>query len=273
MADLLRFKKEEASISKKAEIDLRPHVHPSISDTDFGNRTHNGEKAGFVQETPSDMLAELHQKKETNRATSKSHQYESAVYALQMMPEESDKNGIVPFLFPTNVDKVCKILRDDRKRKSTGLSDCSDISPVRSLLEQKRSKSELDAACNAAANNMFVPLPVFSSSDQGERNKDEMFHDNLQAHNRVLPPAKDLHQFVLENDARNLTFEQNMAFVSNSNSHRLLPSFCGPPVPTIPPTMLYPTIRPAVSIFDLHLQQQLDFHRFHLRNLLHQMNY
>jgi len=257
MADLLRFKKEVASISKKATINLQPQVCPSISDTNFVNRTRNGEIAGFVQKTPSDMLTELHQRKETNRATSKYHQYESAVHPPQVMPEESVKNT-----------------RDNRKRKSTGLSEHRALSPVRSLLVQKRSKSKTNATRNAVANNMFVPLPVFSSNGQGERNKDERSHDNLQVHNRFLPPAKDPHQFaVLDNDARKFSFEQNMAFVSNSNSHRLLPSFCGPPVPTIPPTMLYPTIRPAVSIFDLHLQQQLDFHRIHLQNLLHQMNY
>uniref|UniRef100_A0A7S4S7I6 Uncharacterized protein n=1 Tax=Ditylum brightwellii TaxID=49249 RepID=A0A7S4S7I6_9STRA len=173
------------------------------------------------------------------------------------MPEESVKNT-----------------RDNRKRKSTGLSEHRALSPVRSLLGQKRSKSEPNAARNAVANNMFVPLPVFSSNDQGERNTDERSHDNLQAYYRVLPPAKDPHQFVvLDNDARKFSFEQNMPFVSNSNLHRLLPSFCGPPVPTIPPTMLYPTTRPAMSTFDLHWQQQLDFHRIHLQNLLHQMKY
>eukprot|EP00957_Ditylum_brightwellii_P190452 14497713-Ditylum_brightwellii.AAC.1 len=62
---------------------------------------------------------------------------------------------------------------------------------------------------------MFVPLPDFSSNNQGERNKDETPHDNLQAHCRVLPPGKDPHQFVtLDNDGRKFSFEQNMPFVS-----------------------------------------------------------
>eukprot|EP00957_Ditylum_brightwellii_P132708 10119618-Ditylum_brightwellii.AAC.1 len=153
MADLLRFKKEEDSISKKANINSQPHVHSSISDTNFVKRTHNGEIAGVVKKTPSGMPAELHKGKETNRATSKYHQYESAVYPLQMMPKESVKSGIVPFFLPTNTDEVYKIPRDNRKRKSTELSEHSALSPVRSLLWQKRSKSEPNAARNAVANN------------------------------------------------------------------------------------------------------------------------
>jgi len=337
MADLLRFKKEVASISKKATINLQPQVCPSISDTNFVNRTRNGEIAGFVQKTPSDMLTELHQRKETNRATSKYHQYESAVHPPQVMPEESVKNtrdnrkrkstglsehralspvrsllvqkrsksktnatrnavannmfvplpafssnnqgersqmmqkenddsGTVPLPFPTNTGKVYKIPRDNRKRKSTGLSEHNDIPPARSLLGQKRSKSEINAARNALA------MPVFSSNIQRERSKDEMFYDNLQARNRVLLPAENPYQNIaLDNDARKLTYEQNMAFPPNSISHHHLPSFYGPPVPMVPHSMQYPTIRPAMSTFDL--QQQLDFHCTHIQNLLHQMNY
>uniref|UniRef100_A0A7S4VX70 Uncharacterized protein n=1 Tax=Ditylum brightwellii TaxID=49249 RepID=A0A7S4VX70_9STRA len=184
----------------------------------------------------------------------------------QMMQKENDESGTVPLPFPTNTGKVYKIPRDNRKRKSTRLPKHNDIPPARSLLGHKRSKSEIDAARNALA------MPVFSSNIQRERSKDEIFYDNLQARNRVLLPAENPYQNIaLDNDARKLTYEQNMAFPPNSISHHHLPSFYGPPVPMVPHSMQYPTTRPAMSTFDL--QQQLDFHCTHIQNLLHQMNY
>eukprot|EP00957_Ditylum_brightwellii_P121421 9259837-Ditylum_brightwellii.AAC.1 len=86
-----------------------------------------------------------------------------------MMQKENDESGTVPPPFPTNTGKVYKIPRDNRKRKSTGLSEHSDIPPVRSLLGQKRLKSEIDAARNALA------MPVYSSNIQQERSKDKVY--------------------------------------------------------------------------------------------------
>jgi len=273
-ADFLRFKNEEASNSGKADIDKRSQVHPTLPDANVSYRTQNIEKPSFIPNASSQTLVELFQAQVANEAARQYQQHETSSYLLQTTPEESTKRKVVQCFVPSTLNEVCENSRDNRKRRLMELSSQSDISPANSFLEQKRLMAELNVARNAVANQRVVPLPAFSSNDRRERVNGAISHGHFQENIRVIPPSRDLHQFFgVDNEMKTLAFEQNIAYASNSTSHRPVLSFGSLPVPLAPLAMLHPTITPAMSPCDLHVTEYLDFYTIYLRSLLPQTKY